>query len=59
MKSLSCKTWQILHLNQTERTSFASPSCGTDDAGEQISKTRSELLVMNGFLVYGVIISKA
>ena len=58
MKSLSCKTWQILHLNQTERTSFAS-SCGTDDAGEQISKTRSELFVMNGFLVYGVIISKA
>ena len=26
MKSLSCKTWQILHLNQTERTSFASPA---------------------------------
>ena len=34
-------------------------SCGTDAAGEKISKTRSELLVMNGFLVYGVIISKA
>ena len=26
MKSLSCKTWQILHQNPTECTSFASPA---------------------------------
>jgi len=26
MKSLSCKTWQILHLNPMERNSFASPA---------------------------------